>query len=262
MKQNETNRAEMLELGKKLLSNNPSKELQKLIHGLCPELAESEDERMTRAINNMLPFIPDEAYANNGVTKEDVLNWLEKQKEKIEKEYVFRPLAGTDIKIAAEQAIRRAMEGEHLVLAFNGMYIPVNEHDSVKSLVDEYVSYLEKQKEQKPAEYLDEDKVYAIMKKLTSLSFCVPLGSDEEKRIHEITCDVRSLLDYPIEQKPVEWGEEDDKMVLFWNMYYKHEVGDWSNKDVVEHLERFQEWFNNRFKSLRLQPHIVSKKTL
>ena len=42
---------------------------------------ESEDERITRAINNMLPFIPDEAYANNGVTKEGVLNWLEKQKE-------------------------------------------------------------------------------------------------------------------------------------------------------------------------------------
>ena len=48
---------------------------------LIPELRESEDERMTRAINNMLPFIPDEAYANNGVTKEGVLNWLEKQKE-------------------------------------------------------------------------------------------------------------------------------------------------------------------------------------
>lgn len=47
----------------------------------APELAESEDERITRAINNMLPFIPEEAYANNGVTKEDVLNWLKKQKE-------------------------------------------------------------------------------------------------------------------------------------------------------------------------------------
>lgn len=46
-----------------------------------PQLAESEDKRIARAINNMLPFIPDEAYANNGVTKEDVLTWLEKQKE-------------------------------------------------------------------------------------------------------------------------------------------------------------------------------------
>lgn len=47
---------------------------------IFPELKESEDERVRKAINNMLPFIPDEAYANNGVTKEGVLNWLEKQK--------------------------------------------------------------------------------------------------------------------------------------------------------------------------------------
>ena len=51
------------------------------LEDIFPELKESEDERITRAINNMLPFIPDEAYANNGVTKEGVLNWLEKQKE-------------------------------------------------------------------------------------------------------------------------------------------------------------------------------------
>jgi len=51
---------------------------------LIDKLRESEDKRITRAINNMLPFIPDEAYTNNGVTKEGVLNWLEKQKEKTE----------------------------------------------------------------------------------------------------------------------------------------------------------------------------------
>ena len=55
--------------------------LEALSPGLTNELAESEDEKIIRAINNMLPFIPDEAYANNGVTKEDVLIWLEKQKE-------------------------------------------------------------------------------------------------------------------------------------------------------------------------------------
>ena len=51
------------------------------IEEIFPELRDSEDERITRAINNMLPFIPDEAYANNEVTKEGVLSWLEKQKE-------------------------------------------------------------------------------------------------------------------------------------------------------------------------------------
>ena len=62
------------------------------------------------------------------------------------------------------------------------------------------------------------------------------------------------------ERKPAEWSEEDEKMVQFWNMYYEHKVGDWPNKDVVEHLERFKEWLNNRFKSLRPQPHTVAIK--
>lgn len=216
------------------------------ITDLFPELAESEDERITRAINNMLPFIPDEAYANNGVTKEGVLDWLEKQKEtshisemckenadsftederirqwlynlvdegaylcerpfatesilsylekqkergpltkeeeytlhriieylddetcpsewisllhgiyclpygkqkeSAEKEYVFRPLGGTDITVAAEQAIKRVNEGERLVLAFNGAYIPVLKGYDVNEIVDIYNTFVEKKKE-------------------------------------------------------------------------------------------------------------------
>lgn len=51
------------------------------LENVFPELRESENERITRAINNMLPFIHDEAYTNNGVTRDDVLTWLEKQKK-------------------------------------------------------------------------------------------------------------------------------------------------------------------------------------
>ena len=66
---------------KKVRQMSLPKETMEILEALAPELKESEDERITRAINNMLPFIPDEAYTNNGVTKEGVLNWLEKQKE-------------------------------------------------------------------------------------------------------------------------------------------------------------------------------------
>lgn len=61
--------------------------------------------------------------------------------------------------------------------------------------------------EQKPVEYLDKDKVYAIMKKLVKLaafSQLIPINSEEYKMIDEITCDIHKLLDYPIEQKPAE----------------------------------------------------------
>lgn len=74
------------------LSPGKDAELIIALHTLIPELAESEDERITRAINNMLPFIPDEAYANNGVTKEGVLNWLEKQGEQKPAESEQNPL--------------------------------------------------------------------------------------------------------------------------------------------------------------------------
>ena len=77
-----------------------------------------------------------------------------------------------------------------------------------------WIAYLEKQK---PVEYLDKDKVYAIMTKLTNLSYSqlIPTNSDEFKKLHEITSEVRDLLDYPIEQKP-SWSEEDEKN---WKSY-------------------------------------------
>ena len=69
------------------------------------------------------------------------------------------------------------------------------------------------QQEQKPVEYLPKRKVYDIMNKLTELSTSdlIPFESEEYVKIHEITSDVCSLLNYPIEQKPAEWSEEDEK---------------------------------------------------
>lgn len=109
---------------------------------LFPSLVESEDERIRKRIRLCL----DECVHSDIIRdyeRVECLDYLEKRKESIEKEYVFRPLAGTDIAIAAEQAIRRAKKGDYLVLAFNGFYTPVNRHDSVKRIVDDYHSFIE-----------------------------------------------------------------------------------------------------------------------
>lgn len=110
---------------------------------IFPELAESEDERIRKSIIHILQvggyMSPEE--------KGKAFAYLEKQKENIEKEYVFRPLAGTDITVAAEQAIRRANEGDRLVLAFNGAYIPVRKGCNANKIVDIYNAFIEKQKE-------------------------------------------------------------------------------------------------------------------
>lgn len=78
---------------------------------------------------------------------------------------------------------------------------------------DRWINWLERQKEQKPVEYLPKQKVFDIMNKLTNLSYSerIPIDSEEYVKIHEITSDVNSLLDYPI--KPVEWSEEDEAMI-------------------------------------------------
>ena len=69
--------------------------------------------------------------------------------------------------------------------------------------------------EQKPKEHLPKEKVFDIMRNLTALSYSerIPINSDEYGWIHKITEDVRSLLDYPIEQKPAEWSEEDENKI-------------------------------------------------
>lgn len=121
-------------------------DFESALRELVPELAESEDERIRKEIIDIV-----EAYRANCVYEgthrfDDCLAYLEKQKENIEKEYVFRPLAGTDITIAAEQAIRRADEGGRLVLAFNGAYIPVRKGCNANKIVDIYDAFIKKQK--------------------------------------------------------------------------------------------------------------------
>lgn len=87
-----------------------------------------------------------------GYTKEEALieflkDLLEKQKA-MDKEIVFRPLAGTDIIAAANQALEKIEIGKEVILAFNGAYIPVN-GKTVAEICNEYFSWAEKQGEKK-----------------------------------------------------------------------------------------------------------------
>lgn len=130
----------------------------------CKENADSftdEDERIRKELLKVIRHCyEDGGYALCTDDYKKYSDYLEKQKENIEKEYVFRPLAGTDINSAALQAIRRANEGDNLVLAFNGAYIPVRKGCNANKIVDIYEAFIEKQKEQKLAEWSEEDEVY------------------------------------------------------------------------------------------------------
>lgn len=107
-------------------------------------------------------------------------------------------------------------------------------------------------------EYLDKNKVYAIMTKLTNLSYSqlIPINSDEFKKLHEITSDVRDLLDYPIEQK-AKWNKEDYWMLecIIEELYDTTKSGEMDD-EYPDQVEKQIKWL----KSLRPQSNTVSIK--
>lgn len=109
-----------------------------------PEL-ESEDEKIRKKCINFLNL--HKRFHASSAEIDDCIAWLEKQKE-IDKEIVFRPLAGTDIITAARQALEKIEIGKEVVLAFNGAYIPVN-GKTVAEICNEYFAWTEKQGEKK-----------------------------------------------------------------------------------------------------------------
>ena len=124
--------------------------LKERLQPFFPELSESEDE-----LTWLTKFIEEEETYSLSMDIRDnedrirlknlqkSLAWLEKQKA-MDKEIVFRPLIGTDIRVAAKQALEKIEIGKKVVLAFNGAYIPVNDK-TVSKICDEYDAWLEKQ---------------------------------------------------------------------------------------------------------------------
>ena len=169
------------------------------------------------------------AYAGKSLGEED------EQKEQ-------KPISSCDIvpyiddKIAALQDMWRE---EKVAFDWDDM------HEMIEDVARHFY-----QKEQKPVEYLSKEKVFDIMKDLTNLSYShfIPVNSNEYKQINEITEAVRSLLDYPIEQKSV---ENSGKELLYvsnksYNIGYRdgkreaEQKSEWSDeeKDKLNSIER------------------------
>lgn len=199
--------------------------LDESIFTLFPELKESEDERIRKEILEDIrnvKAISSEEYRKKA---DRWIAWLEKQKENIEKEYVFRPLAGTDITIAAEQAIRRVNEGDRLVLAFNGAFIPVKKGCNVSTIVDTYDSFIEKPKSVKTPQwmidFLNEIRPYSVNKEeykdydgsrafegkiLTIIRWLEGYSIQQKEQKPNLSDSVG------LEQKPAEWSKSDTLM--------------------------------------------------
>ena len=114
-----------------------------------------------------------------GTHPNKVIDWIEKQKA-TDKEIVFRPLAGTDIIAAANQAIEKIEIGKEVILAFNGAYIHVN-GKTVAEICNEYFAWTERQGESKPT-----DKVEPKFK-VGDIIINIHYRWDGKHRIREIT---------------------------------------------------------------------------
>ena len=178
---------------------------------------DSEDEKIRKVLLNLVSNDKVNGYTGfyeeSGITCDDAIAYLEKQKEQIPYiDFVIKPHKGDDtnpydmsVSEAQEYAINRGFG-----IPFNDGEVYVDERHMTQTIGNILRWADEHPKEQKPAEYLPKEKVYNIMTKLTELSSSqlIPINSPEYLKIHDITRDVRSLLDYPIEQKPVDSEEK------------------------------------------------------
>ena len=227
------------------------KETMEILEALAPELAESDDERIRRALINALKVsetIGELEFRLSEPTKEKAIAYLEKQKEaskaieaveRIDKyidEHVENAhdmkdshpdkkyCQGIDDTLAGIAGILQDVysnekqkeqndeectdfviycpikngEGEYECIPYS-FYGSLTSFSEDKDLIDflrtcfyteeECNEWIKRQKEQKPGEYLDKDKIYAIMKKLNDLSFSkdILINSKEYKQIDEIT---------------------------------------------------------------------------
>ena len=112
---------------------------------------------------------------------------------------------------------------------------------------EKWIAYLEKQKEQKPAD---------VSEKIEELCSKYPLNKDvmseqELSAYHQgLTFGATKIAEYLGEQKPAEWSEEDE--------YVINKVLNWAEivnptSTIFEKLPKEQ--FIERLKSLRPQPH-------
>lgn len=202
------------------------KEVYGCITTIFPELAESEDEKIRKTLIRYMASVRD----IDGIKGKDIITWLEKQKV-TDEEIIFRPIVGTDIRIAAKQAIEKIDIGKKVVLAFNGAYIPVN-GKTVGEIDSEYDAWLEEQGEKLPVirwydvslipqegeELLVEwDSEDATWHEIAFYHADTKTFWNGERQVKNVTkwCYIIDLLEKQDEQKPTDKAEP------------KFKIGDW-----------------------------------
>ena len=184
-------------------------EAQKDLDAIFPELAESEDERMIKAIEHILYENYSDAAVIEGVEIAEIVTWLEKQKEPIDPfdTKLFqdgvkegRRLEREDIKKGPEltEELKKwkkdfdRLRKEHYGRKSSVWESPIMTHEMI----------MEKQEEQKPAEWSAEDE-----NNLELVIDCIYKFYPDPVMKYKLKEWLKSLR--PVKQ---EWSDEDEKM--------------------------------------------------
>ena len=147
-----------------------------------PELKESEDDKVEKAIFGVVYDSDNELWGGYDVSKSDVLAWLEKQGEKDE-----------EISVLKDQI-------ESL-------------HAAIKAIKETHRIELEKQGEQKPADKKGMNIVEEDMTPFQKKVFCIiDTTIEEEHGLKQVCDELLRLAHDEIMQKPA-WSEEDKNVV-------------------------------------------------
>ena len=180
----------------------------------------------------------------------------EKQRYLIARDWYNSPTTTKKEKVLLEAMYPELKESDgekirkFLVEYFSGFSVWRGDWDIKPVMI---LDWLEKQKEQKPAEWSEKD-ILTLDSIISIVEDWESEQSEEEKEYYGATQKSDFLKSLPERfnlQPKQEWSEEDEKIVRFYEADYHNQIGDMSMKDVINMRLEFKNWLVNRLKSLR-----------
>ena len=240
--------------------NNP---IYCIYEEIFPELRESEDERIMKKMIEHFKSKTKDTWCNMPV--KSILDWLEKQKVLTEHKegiyYYYRD--GTFTFISSP-----AVENPHNFTVPKPNEKPVDyDHEMWKNCEanfeggkKEVIDHPEKYGLQKPAEWSEVELEFRGEKVTVKRQFYrdnkgrgySTAELDEEVAWNALRawCEKKGISLYDLYPK-VEWSEEDEEMVRFYENDYDNNLGNMPMCDVIENRIKFKDWLLNRLSSLR-----------
>lgn len=226
-------REEAIEIVKKHGISADGTKFESALSELIPELAESEDERIRKAL--VWHLKADVDFVSNGVTKAECIAYLEKQKENPKSADSISSDCTSDVKCEdrwhkvtdslpdnGRLVLAKDCLGNVLLARYDGENWEVNVYDNEDHYCHNSISKWceipsEKQQEslhipetskENANSFTDEDERFRRW-------LCDYFSSIDKAWIHkDITCiDILRWLEKQKEQKPAEWSEEDERMI-------------------------------------------------